>query len=213
MDQDATGVSNTGLPANIARTGESNVLTPPDSGPNVQRAPFVAWLPEEDGPEHSSNGGVKWPLVTIVIGAVVIAFSLLLLAVTQPRVQPVAAPIVANHDMHLIERVPYDSHAVPVRFRLESPGAPLVTEVSTNQQCASARLFQGDRTSPWLARNSQANEAFADLQLTPFKPAYLEVSIDPTAHGPSGDVALEHNVLVKTADGQVLSFEVLTGSK
>ena len=222
MNEDGTSISGTEIsavasdPADVeamAHVPTSADVSRPEVLPPPGAAPLVGWLPEEDEPGRPRRAAVGWSLVAISIGAVVMIGSVVLQAGTQQDAKPVPAPIVADHDTHLVDRVQYDAHAVPVRFLLQTRGAPLVTEVSTNQQCATARLAQGNRTSPWVGISSQASEQFESLQLVPFQPAYLEVSIDPSAHGRNSEVALKHTVQVKTADGQVLSFDVSTGGK
>lgn len=50
----------------------------------------------------------------------------------------------------------------------------------------------------------------ANFKLVPNEPAYLEVTVDPAAHGEAGLGPLTRRVTMQTAGGQQFSFD-LTG--
>ena len=181
----------------------------------------TAWLPEEpEKPEEDKQArslqsrrmSLRLTLAGIVAGGLLMFGSVVWMAVTEQGGKPVSGPLVADHNTHQIESVQADMRAPTARFLLRAYGAPLVTEVTTDLQCASARLVQGGQSSQWFGF-SHPSEQFAGVQMLPYQPAYLEVRIDPAIHGLDGDEPLSHSVLLKTEDGQALSFEVATGGK
>lgn len=48
----------------------------------------------------------------------------------------------------------------------------------------------------------------ANMRLVEGRPAILEVTIDPAAHGDRGQGPIKRGVLLKTASGQELRFEL-----
>ena len=60
---------------------------------------------------------------------------------------------------------------------------------------------------------AMANEAAAAVRfkIAPGEPAYLEVTVDPTAHGEQGIGPFRRGITVTTVDGQQLDF-VLSGN-
>lgn len=77
--------------------------------------------------------------------------------------------------------------------------------------CTRARLVQGGQVSPWFGMDMPgAPVPPANLRLAPDQPAYLEISVDPAAHGDAGLGPLRRQAMVMTASGQALEFE-LTG--
>jgi hypothetical protein len=48
----------------------------------------------------------------------------------------------------------------------------------------------------------------ANVRLSQSQPAYLEVTVDPAAHGERGLGPIQRAVLLKTANGQELRFEL-----
>jgi len=74
--------------------------------------------------------------------------------------------------------------------------------------CTKARLVQGGQTSDWTDFHAE-NASFANvMRLQGDQPAFLEVSIDPAAHGPAGMGHITRGVMLKTADGKELDFEL-----
>ncbi len=188
----------------VENTTESAVPPPPGG----------AWLAEDEEQVRSRRASLKLTLAAIAVGGLVMIGSMVWVAVTQQVARPMPGPLVADHNTHRIESVQADMPAPSASFLLRAWGAPLVTEVSTNLQCASARLVQGGQTSRWFGFSHPSDQT--SVQMLPYQPAYLEVRIDPSIHSldaPSGDEPLSHNVLLKTEDGQVLNFEVTTGGK
>mgnify|MGYP005853212389 CR=1 FL=1 len=49
---------------------------------------------------------------------------------------------------------------------------------------------------------------FGVFYLTGDQPAYLEVKLDPTAHGPSGVGPVTRGVTLRTSSGQQFEFEL-----
>ena len=74
--------------------------------------------------------------------------------------------------------------------------------------CTRARLVQADQTYPWSGMNHDPSAAPPPVQLTAGQPAYLEVSIDPAAHGEGGVGPITRMAYLKTASGQELEFEL-----
>ena len=73
--------------------------------------------------------------------------------------------------------------------------------------CTRARLVQADRTSEWFGMPmDNAPQPSADFSLQPGQPAYLEVTIDPAAHGDRGLGPIERMVSLKTTEGQTIEF-------
>jgi hypothetical protein len=76
--------------------------------------------------------------------------------------------------------------------------------------CTSARLVQADNVSEWYGMSHQSTSASrANIVLVPDVAAYLEVTIDPAAHGDAGLGRVVRAVMVETAGGQRFQF-VLT---
>jgi hypothetical protein len=46
----------------------------------------------------------------------------------------------------------------------------------------------------------------ANIKLAPEQPAFLEVSVDPAAHGEAGLGPIQRAVMLRTASGQELTF-------
>lgn len=67
--------------------------------------------------------------------------------------------------------------------------------------------MQGAQTSVWFGV-ARSDTPPANLRLASDEPAYLEVSFDPAAHGERGLGQVQRGVLLKTASGQELRFEV-----
>ncbi len=75
--------------------------------------------------------------------------------------------------------------------------------------CTKARLVQGKTISPWFGMPmSSAPVPPANVRLAVGTPAYLEVTIDPAAHGEGGLGDIKRGVSLKTAAGQELAFEL-----
>ena len=191
------------------------------SGMSSRVSAPLAWLPyapeepEDDKQARSRQSrrtSVRLTLAGIAFGGLLMFGSVVWMALTEQAGRPVPGPLVADHDTHQIESVQADAPAPSARFLLRAYGAPLVTEVSTDLQCASARLIQGGQSSRWFGF-SHPSEQFAGVQMLPYQPAYLEVRIEPTLHGLDGVEPINHGVLLKTEDGQVLNFKVAIGGQ
>jgi hypothetical protein len=74
--------------------------------------------------------------------------------------------------------------------------------------CTRARLVQADQTSEWLGMTHGGEQAPINVTLEPNTPAYVEISIDPAAHGPAGAGPWTRMVALKTATGQEVEFTV-----
>ncbi len=74
--------------------------------------------------------------------------------------------------------------------------------------CTSARLVQAGRESAWFGMPMQGTPPPANVRLRPGEPAYLEVRIDPAAHGEAGLGRIQREVLLRTASHQDLRFEL-----
>ncbi len=75
--------------------------------------------------------------------------------------------------------------------------------------CTQARLVQGGQVSQWLGMpmaNGQSQPV--GITLVEGQPAYVEVKIDPTAHGLSGVGPITRGVTLKTSGAQQLDFEL-----
>lgn len=75
--------------------------------------------------------------------------------------------------------------------------------------CTSARLVQGDKVSDWFGMPMAGVPVpDANFSLQPDKPAYLEVKIDPAAHGEAGLGPITRGVNLQTAGGQTFTFQL-----
>lgn len=74
--------------------------------------------------------------------------------------------------------------------------------------CTSARLVQAGRESAWFGMPMDTRPPPANVRLLAAEPAYLEVRIDPAAHGDAGLGRIQRQVLLHTAGGQDLRFEL-----
>ncbi|HBY98302.1 MAG: hypothetical protein M5U01_37250 [Ardenticatenaceae bacterium] len=72
--------------------------------------------------------------------------------------------------------------------------------------CTKARLVQADQVSEWFGMSHGGSAPVVDVPLEQGQAAFLEVSIDPAAHGPAGIGPIQRGVMVRTADGQELQF-------
>lgn len=78
--------------------------------------------------------------------------------------------------------------------------------------CTQARLVQGGQVSEWQGMPMSNGPAPAiRFKVVPDEPAYLEVTVDPAAHGEQGVGPFRRGITVKTNDGQQLDF-VLSGT-
>ncbi len=78
--------------------------------------------------------------------------------------------------------------------------------------CTQARLVQGGQVSEWQGMPMSNGPAQAiRFKVAPGEQAFLEVTVDPTAHGEQGVGAFRRGITVKTSDGQQLDF-VLSGN-
>lgn len=74
--------------------------------------------------------------------------------------------------------------------------------------CTSARLVQAGKETAWFGMPMQTTPPPANVRLRPEEPAYLEVRIDPAAHGDAGLGRMQREVLLQTASHQDLRFEL-----
>ena len=72
--------------------------------------------------------------------------------------------------------------------------------------CTRARLVQAGQVSEWFGMPMGEQAAPARIALRGAQPAYLEVTIDPAAHGERGLGPVSRGVVVRTAGGQQLQF-------
>ena len=72
--------------------------------------------------------------------------------------------------------------------------------------CTKARLVQADNVSNWFGMTHDGPADVPNVKLLSGQSAYLEVQIDPAAHGERGLGAIERGVAVTTAGGQRLEF-------
>ncbi len=77
--------------------------------------------------------------------------------------------------------------------------------------CTLARLVQGGTVSEWYSMPMQNGSVPSPkVRLRSGEPAYLEVTINPAAHGNAGLGLLQRSVLLETEGGQRIQFD-LTG--
>lgn len=74
--------------------------------------------------------------------------------------------------------------------------------------CTRARLVQAGQVSSWSGMNHDPSAPPQPIRLKAGQAAYLEVSIDPAAHGESGIGPITRVAYLKTASGQQLEFEL-----
>ena len=75
--------------------------------------------------------------------------------------------------------------------------------------CTNARLVQADKASNWFGMAMEGEPLpVAHMQLAANVPAYLEVVIDPAAHGDSGIGPMQRAVLLETVDGDQVEFDL-----
>lgn len=76
--------------------------------------------------------------------------------------------------------------------------------------CTRARLVQAGRASDWLGMPMpNAPVPPANVSLTAGQPAYLEVTVDPAAHGDAGLGRIRRGVVLETAGGEIIRFELV----
>jgi hypothetical protein len=75
--------------------------------------------------------------------------------------------------------------------------------------CTRARLVQADQVSDWLGMSHGGIMMDPRTQLVPDEPAFVEVSIDPAAHGDAGLGPIKRVVELKTDRGQTLQFQLV----
>jgi hypothetical protein len=75
--------------------------------------------------------------------------------------------------------------------------------------CTQARLVQADQVSDWMGMTHGGIVLDPRARLTAGEPAFLEVSIDPAAHGEGGLGRIKRLVDLKTERGQLLRFELV----
>lgn len=75
--------------------------------------------------------------------------------------------------------------------------------------CTVARLVQGAAVSSWFGMPMQdSHNPAANVRLRSGEPAYLEVVINPAAHGEAGLGPIGRGVLLETESGQRLLFDL-----
>lgn len=76
--------------------------------------------------------------------------------------------------------------------------------------CTLARLVQANQVSEWYGMQHSPNlQSNLDMRLTPGEPAYLEVTVDPAAHGEAGLGPIRRSVLLRTQSEQILQLDVV----
>jgi hypothetical protein len=76
--------------------------------------------------------------------------------------------------------------------------------------CTLARLVQANQVSEWFGmQHSTTFQANVNMRLEPNEPAYLEVTVDPAAHGDAGLGAIRRTVLLKTVSDQMLQLDLI----
>jgi hypothetical protein len=75
--------------------------------------------------------------------------------------------------------------------------------------CTKGRLVQADRQTDWFGMtHSAAPPTTVSFDLKSGESAYLEVKIDPAAHGPDAIGPIERGVSVKLASGQIFTVDL-----
>jgi len=75
--------------------------------------------------------------------------------------------------------------------------------------CTRARLVQAGQVSEWFGMShAEAPVPPANFRLAADEAAYVEVSIDPAAHGEAGLGAIERGAFLETTEGQNLQFRL-----
>lgn len=72
--------------------------------------------------------------------------------------------------------------------------------------CTKARLVQADSISNWFGMTHDGPADVANVKLLSGQSAYLEVQIDPAAHGERGLGPIQRGVAVTSSSGQRLEF-------
>jgi len=73
--------------------------------------------------------------------------------------------------------------------------------------CTRARLVQAGQVSQWFGMpHAEAPAPAANFRLAADEPAWVEVSIDPAAHGDAGLGSIQRAALLQTSSGQSLEF-------
>ena len=68
--------------------------------------------------------------------------------------------------------------------------------------------MQADRQTDWFGLTHDVPVTTVSFDLKSGQPAYLEVKIDPAAHGPDAIGPIERGVSVKLAGGQVFTVDL-----
>lgn len=73
--------------------------------------------------------------------------------------------------------------------------------------CTSARLVQAEEASEWYGMSHASDPVPpANVELAEGESVYLEVTVDPAAHGLDGLGYVERAVMVETSGGQSFQF-------
>lgn len=76
--------------------------------------------------------------------------------------------------------------------------------------CTLARLVQANQVSDWFGmQHTPTVQTNVNFRLLPDEPAYLEVTVDPAAHGEGGLGPIRRSVLLKTQGEQILQLDVV----
>jgi hypothetical protein len=67
---------------------------------------------------------------------------------------------------------------------------------------------QADRQTDWFGMTHTGPATTVSFDLKSGEPAYLEVKIDPAAHGPDAIGPIERGVSVKLVTGQVFTVDL-----
>lgn len=152
----------------------------------------------------STRAPRRTPVLVLVSGFVVALLVGALFAFTGGQANGQVSP---DHAFHDFGQVPLEGGLVYARFNLAiAEEAAVVTDIQTSCMCTKARVVQGEQVSGWFGMTHGGLPQVVSVPLKPGVPAYLEVEMDPAAHGPAGVGAVERGVIVETAGGQELQF-------
>lgn len=97
---------------------------------------------------------------------------------------------------------------VSTRFPLHVQQATVITDVNSSRVCTRARIVQGREVSGWLGMGQRVQRQPRNQLLNTGEPAYVEIAVDPAAHGAADVGPFTSRVTLKTSAGQELLFKV-----
>lgn len=155
-------------------------------------------------PEEMTYGARRPSLLPLGIGLALLLLAVaIVLALTGGGG---GGTVAAERDFHDFGEVPLNGGLVYARFDLTMTEAARVTDIQTSCMCTRARIVQGEQVSGWFGMSHTGPAPIIDIPLQPGAPAYMEVEMDPAAHGPAGVGPVERGIIVETAGGQTLQF-------